>query len=48
MATKKDHDANGNMTSDGSNSYTYNAENQLTTVKNASGTTIANYEYSNR
>jgi YD repeat-containing protein len=39
------YDANGNMTSDGTNGYTYNAENQLTTVKNASGTTIANYEY---
>jgi YD repeat-containing protein len=33
------------MTSDGSNSYTYNAENQLTSVKNSLGTTIAIYEY---
>jgi YD repeat-containing protein len=39
------YDANGNMTSDGSNTYYYNAENQLTSVKNSLGTTIANYEY---
>src|SRR5260370_42542900 len=40
------YDANGNMSSDGVNCYTYNDANQLTQVKNCSSNqTIAQYVY---
>jgi YD repeat-containing protein len=39
------YDANGKITNNRSNAYQYNAENQLTSVVNSAGTTIAIYEY---
>lgn len=44
--TTYSYDANGNMTSDGTNCYTYNDANQLSQVKNCSNNqTIAQYVY---
>jgi RHS repeat-associated protein len=37
------YDANGNLLSDGTSTYTYNALNQLTSVTNSSGTTTYTY-----
>uniref|UniRef100_UPI000A741237 RHS repeat domain-containing protein n=1 Tax=Aneurinibacillus tyrosinisolvens TaxID=1443435 RepID=UPI000A741237 len=43
--TNLSYDANGNLTFDGSKTFGYNAEDQLASVKNSAGTTIALYEY---
>jgi RHS repeat-associated protein len=40
------HDANGNMTSDGTRTYEWDAENRLVAVKQG-GTTVATYAYNN-
>jgi RHS repeat-associated protein len=39
------YDSNGNTLSDGTRTYKYNAENQLVSAVNSSGTTIGEYEY---
>lgn len=45
-ATNLTYDLNGNLTGDGVNTYTWNARNQLTTVKDTgTGTTLANFQY---
>jgi YD repeat-containing protein len=38
------YDANGNLTSDGTNSYTYDVENRLVTMTSAAGTATLRYE----
>ena len=38
------YDANGNLTSDGTNSYTYDVENRLVTMTGASGTATLRYD----
>jgi len=39
------YDANGNLTGDGSNTYVWNARNQLVQIKNAGGTVTASFSY---
>lgn len=39
------YDENGNQTSDGSKDYSYNAENELISVQDSGGSTLADYEY---
>ncbi|WP_147635412.1 RHS repeat-associated core domain-containing protein [Risungbinella massiliensis] len=39
------YDDNGNLLSDGNRTYTYDAENRLTAVKDKAGATIASYTY---
>ncbi len=41
----RNHDADGNLTSDGTRSYVWDAWNRLREVKNSSGTVIATYTY---
>ena len=44
--TNPTYDANGSLTSDGVNTYTWNARNQMSLVKDAStGTTLASFQY---
>jgi RHS repeat-associated protein len=44
-STSLSYDGNGNTLSDGSRTFNWNAENQLTSVVNSSGATIGQYEY---
>ena len=39
------YDANCNMSNDGVNTYVWNARNQLTQIKNTSGTVVASFSY---
>ena len=39
------YDANGNLTNDGSQTYVWNARNELSQIKNGSGTVTASFSY---